>query len=45
MVVRDAVGGSTVGWAGAVVKTGTSSKAGSGDGEDGNLIWVIRIPW
>jgi hypothetical protein len=45
VVEGDAVGGSTVGWAGAVVKTGASSQAGSGDGEDGNLIWVIGIPW
>jgi hypothetical protein len=45
VVEGDVVGGSTVGWAGAVVKTGALSQAGSRDGEDENLIWVIAIPW
>jgi hypothetical protein len=45
VVEGDAVGCITVGWAGAVVKTGASSQAGSRDDEGGNLIWVIGIPW
>jgi hypothetical protein len=36
---------STVGWAGADVKTGASSQVGSRDGDGGNLICVIGTPW
>jgi hypothetical protein len=38
VVEGDAVGCSMVGWAGAIVKTGTSSQAGSRDSEGRNLI-------